>query len=195
MSTRHLSPLLCSLGLATASVLLASCSGSGSKAPAAQADEQQLVRFARCLREHGVNVSTPKGPGSGIRASGIDPHTMEAAQRACKRYQPRGRFANLSPQQRVAREEAVQRFAKCMREHGIKVEASTAGGGGLIKIQAGRASSGPNPQSPAFEAAQKACQALLPKPPGGARGAGPSTERAGPGGADRGPAVGFQVGG
>ena len=54
---------------------------------------------------------------------------MEAAQNACKHYQPEPQKVNLSPQEKVAREEAVQKFAKCMREHGIEVQASTAGGG------------------------------------------------------------------
>jgi hypothetical protein len=116
-----------------------------------------------------------------VRLNGTNPSAMDAAQNACKRYQPSARKENLSPQEKVAREEAVQKFAKCMREHGINVHASTAGGGVQIGIQGGPGAGGPNPESPAFQAAQKACQGLLPFKgggPGGAPGGGPSTSSA-----------------
>ena len=55
------------------------------------------------------------------------------------------------------------KFAKCMREHGINVACLDAGGGVQIGIHGqARATAGPNPESPAFQAAQKACQGLLP---------------------------------
>jgi hypothetical protein len=57
-----------------------------------------------------------------------------------------------------------------MREHGINVHAETSGGLFRIGVHAGPGSGGPNPESPAFQAAQKACQGLLPfkggHPPG-----------------------------
>jgi hypothetical protein len=68
----------------------------------------------------------------------------------------------------------VQKFAKCMREHGIKVEASTQGGGVSIRIHAHPGSEGAaNPESPAFQAAQHSCQKLLPSKGGGPRPGGP----------------------
>ena len=88
---------------------------------------------------------------------------MEAAEKACARYRPEPQKVNLSPQQKVEQEEAVQKFAKCMREHGIKLEASAQGGGVQIRIHAHPgAEGGPNPESPAFQSAQQACQNLLP---------------------------------
>ena len=57
---------------------------------------------------------------------------MEAAQNACKKYAPEGGGRNLTPAERVAREEAVRRFAKCMREHGVNLHAETRNGGTLI---------------------------------------------------------------
>jgi pyruvate/2-oxoglutarate dehydrogenase complex dihydrolipoamide acyltransferase (E2) component len=135
------------------------------------------------MREHGVHVeqSTAGGPTrirGGTKESGPSLHTLEAAQRACNKYSPGAAAeAKLTPAQKVAQEEAVQKFAKCMREHGIELEAhsSTAGGGLAIRIgihhQAGEG--GPNPSSPAFQAAQKACQSLLPGPAGASKGAFP----------------------
>ena len=86
-----------------------------------------------------------------------------------------------------------------MREHGIKIEAKTGDRGASIAIRVGRGEGGPNPSSPAFEAAQKACQSLLPKPPPGARRGGPgdngpSTSTSG-GPAGGGAKVGLQIGG
>jgi hypothetical protein len=94
---------------------------------------------------------------------------MEAAQKACKKYQPEPEKVNLSPQEKVARAEAVEKFAKCMREHGIEVHASSSEGHIAIRIHGGPGSGGPNPESPAFQKAQQSCQKLLPF-----KGKGPS---------------------
>jgi hypothetical protein len=199
-------PSVALLGGLAASLLLVACGGSGASgnasASAEKSREQKFIAFAKCLREHGVDVTTPNGARGkfriGFKGTG-SPQKMEAAQNACKKYAPFDR-PNLSPQERVEREEAVRKFAKCMREHGINIHAETKEGGAAIAIQT-RAPGRPNPESPGFEAAQKACQAFLPKPPKGlprgGPGAGPSTSRSGGpgGGAGGGPKVGFQIGG
>ena len=180
------------LGAAVASLLLAACGGSSSPtssmSSAATAANNGLD-FSKCMREHGVkNFPNPEIGANGATSfhrlgpGAVSPQTMEAAQKACRRFQPGGGEPNLTPQEKVAREEAVQKFAKCMREHGIKVEASSAGAGGNIRIgiHAGPGSGGPNPESPTFQAAQKACQGLIPftsklggPQPGGLRVGGP----------------------
>jgi len=182
-----------------ASLALVACGESASKSNGAKDDEQQLVKFAKCMREHGLDVSTPTGGSGQIRIAGKGKpgniHQLEAAQQACKRYQPSGPKQSLSPQEKVQREEQVLKFAKCMREHGVDVHASTAEGGAQIKIQSRAGTGGPrgpNPDSPAFQAAQKACQGLLPAPPGGAKGAGPSVSR---GPSSGGASLGIQAGG
>jgi pyruvate/2-oxoglutarate dehydrogenase complex dihydrolipoamide acyltransferase (E2) component len=182
----------CAVG---AGLALAACGGPAAK-PAAQQSEEQLVKLARCLREHGVNVSTSPGSGGGgpIRINGVNPQALEAAQSACKRFRPSAGKENLTPQQKVEREEAVLKFAKCMRDHGVDIHASTAGGGVQITshAQSGAAGGGPNPESPAFQAAQKACQGLLPFK-GGGPGGGPATSKAG--GGKGGAAVDLTIGG
>lgn len=169
---------------ALASLALAAC-GSGTKpSPSASQDhEQQILNFTRCMREHGVNVSTPNGPGGGpIRINGTSPQVMEAAQKACARYRPQGGKEKLTPAERAAREDAVQSFARCMRSHGVEVQAKTEGGGVGIGVHL----NGNPKENPAFQAAQKACEGYLPKPPGGRAGGpkpgdggGPSTESSG----------------
>jgi hypothetical protein len=175
--------------VAAASLLLAACGGSSSSPTSSAAKEQQaevkLADFARCMREHGIEAEAAVGPGGEGHAlkvkSSAGPVKMEAAQKACKQYQPEPQKLNLSPQEKVARAEAVEKFARCMREHGIEVHASSSSEGGIaIRIHS-NAGSGPNPESPAFQKAQQSCQGLLPfkghpgtqrvSPPPGAQGA------------------------
>jgi hypothetical protein len=184
MSRRH-KPLLAAACGTAAILALAACGGSAPKQTASHENEEKVVKFARCLREHGVNVSSSTGSGQAtLRVNGGNPNVMQAAQNACKRYQPSAAKENLTPQEKVAREEAVLKFAKCMREHGIDVHASTSGGGVQIGIQGSRGASGPNPESPAFQGAQKACQGPLPfKGPGPGAGPATSSVKGGKGGA------------
>ena len=180
--------LLAALGAIAVSLILAACGGSTSASSAAdteQANEQKaetkLADFAKCMREHGINAETATTPGGGRglkvspRSGGPHgPQQFEAAEKACARYRPEPKQVNLSPQQKVEHEEAVQKFAKCMREHGIKVEASAQGGGIQIRIHTHPGAEGaPNPESPAFQSAQQACQKLLPFKGGGPRPGGP----------------------
>jgi hypothetical protein len=161
--------LLTVLCVTSASLLLAACGGSSSSPTSSAAKEQQaevkFADFARCLREHGVHAETATGPGGeghGLKINGAGgPAKMEAAQKACKKYQPEPQKLNLSPQEKVERAEAVERFAKCMREHGIEVHASSSEGRIAIQIH-GNPGAGPNPESPAFQKAQSSCQGLLP---------------------------------
>jgi hypothetical protein len=168
--------LLRSRGLVLAGLLLVplalSACGGGSSSPATSsaAKEQQaevkLADFARCMREHGIDATTaalPGGEGHGlrIRASG-GPAKVEAAQKACKKFQPEQQKVNLSPQQKVAQAEAVEKFAKCMREHGIEVHAASSEGRISIQIHGKPGGGGPDPESPAFQKAQQTCQKLLP---------------------------------
>jgi hypothetical protein len=180
--------LTASAGVALAGLALAGCGGSSSASPGSPSVSpsaggkaaDSALKFSKCMREHGVtNFPNPEiGPngqvGLKVKAGGpgslgASPQTMEAAQRACQHFQE-GLEPKITPQEKVEREEAVQKFAKCMREHGIDVHGETSGGFVRIGIHGGPGSGGPNPESPAFQAAQKACQGLLPfkggHPPG-----------------------------
>jgi hypothetical protein len=139
-----------------------------------------MVKFARCMREHGVNVPTPT-PGQPVRFTSSNPQAMDAAQSACKRY---AAAQEPSPAEQAAHLEAGRKFARCMRSRGIQIpDPSATQGGARIQMKGGPGSV--NPSSPAFQAAQTACQSLLGKnapkgglsvqssPPGGAKG-GPS---------------------
>ena len=192
MSRRSPLAPLTVLYVAAASLLLAACGGSSPSSTSSAAKEQQaevkFADFAKCLREHGIEATAAAGPGGeghGLRIKGAKgaagPAKMEAAQNACKKYQPEPQKLNLSPQEKVERAEAVEKFAKCMREHGIEVHASSSEGRVSIQIHGKPGSGGPNPESPAFQKAQSSCQKLLPfkGPPGGKHAGGPGGSESG----------------
>jgi hypothetical protein len=165
---RPLAPLTV-LCVAATSLLLAACGGSSPSSTSSAAREQQaevkFADFAKCLREHGIEATAataPGGEGHGMRVKDAGPAKMEAAQKACKKYQPEPQKLNLSPQEKVEHAEAVEKFAKCMREHGIEVHASSFEGRVSIRIHGKPGEGGPNPESPAFQKAQQSCQGLLP---------------------------------
>ena len=173
-------------GALAAGALLAACGGSSPvsdpvNATAASRTEDAL-KFSRCMRDHGIkNFPNPEvseghvrllvraGPG-GVEAS---PQIMEGAQKACQHYQE-ALAPKLTPQERVQREEAMQKFAVCMRQHGVHVETRTGPGGGVgVRIGQRSSEGGPNPESAAFQKAQEDCSKLLPRKPGAPEGGPP----------------------
>jgi hypothetical protein len=56
--------------------------------------QQQMVAYARCMRQHGINIPDPKpGEGIGIDGStGVNPEDpkYKAADQACQQYAPNG---------------------------------------------------------------------------------------------------------
>lgn len=180
---------LAAAGAVLVSLLLGACGGSSPARTGAPSAADNAMKFSRCMREHGVK-EFPNPEVSGDRVTlkfttkagspGASPQTMEAAQNACKHFQAASQ-PNLSPEEKVAHEEAVLKFARCMREHGVTVHPSTSGGGMLIHVQRG-SGGGPNPESPAFQSAQKACQGLFPPVKGGG-GPTTGTQKGGGGGA------------
>lgn len=156
------------LGACAAALVLAACGGSDSASPAdarAKAEQAQL-KFARCMREHGVNVPDPKpdarGPGLVRVGEGVSPQVMRRADAACRKYMEAAAPKLSAAQQAELRDQAFK-FARCMRQHGVDVPDPQVNGGAVrIQIRGGRTSS-MNPDSPAFRAAQEACKAFQPK--------------------------------
>ncbi len=169
--------MLAVAAVASAAPTLLACGGSSSpssspaRAAAAeraaeQTSEVKFQDFAKCLREHGIQA---EADSHGIKVNGNSEAAMKSAEAACARFRPPAQSGpnRMSAQERVDLEEKLQRFAKCMRERGVHVEVSAPGGRPQINIHATPGGSGPNPESPAFKAAQKTCSKLLPIGPGG----------------------------
>jgi hypothetical protein len=166
--------------LVVALPVLAGC-GSGTPNVTAGGGKAQFgypraVQFSECMRTHGVpGFPDPERVGNGIAlripgTSGVklDSPAIKSAQAACKRFLPNG-GAPPKPLS-AAEQQRFIRFAQCIRTHGVPSMPDPVFAGGGAQIRLG--GPGVNPRSPAFQAAQKACQSLLPipkfgGPPGG----------------------------
>ncbi len=168
-------------------LLAAGCSVPNPFAPAGasakQASQEQALKWAQCMRQHGVDVSdpgangsvrvqaTPGGSGdSGGAATGSGgavsgggngsgagaPPEIQSAMDACKQYRPNGGQAAGPPSQAMI--DAGARYAQCMRDHGIPIQDPTVSGSG-VSIQASPGAFDPN--SDQFKQAQQACQHYL----------------------------------
>jgi hypothetical protein len=168
--------------LAAAALLAAGC-GGGSKAPGianigtSTTDSSSSsggsgsdgtkarngAAFSSCMRAHGIrNFPDPSSSGNlEINPSmGINPDsaTFQAAQKACQKKLD---IKPPSAAEQARMQEQALKFSACMRAHGVpKFPDPTFSNGGMrVKIEAG---SGIDPSSPQFQAAQKACQDLIP---------------------------------
>jgi hypothetical protein len=126
---------------------------------------KNIAQFASCMRTHGVpNFPDPDSHGdlSITPSSGIDPSSpqFQSAQRACSKFMPNG-GQPPSPAQQAKMQAQALKFSACMRAHGVPGFPDPQFGNGNIRIRIGPGS-GIDPQSPSFQAAQKACQADLP---------------------------------
>ena len=130
------------------------CGASTSTTTGNSATFAAALRFARCMRAHGVpGFRDPTPTGATLPAGGVDKRSpaFRAAQRACA-TQAR-RLAAAKP----ARSRATQlRFAECMRARGVSRFPDPLPGGGFT-VPATIDS-----RSPAFIAAQRACERAPP---------------------------------
>ena len=187
MTTLHLPrrslPALLVVALTTG--LLSACgsssssssSGSSSVASASSASGPggpsagRRGAFRQCLQQHGVTLPPrppgggpggagggPGGPGGGGLPGGPPPGgglqqrdpKLAAAVRACGGFRRGGRFR--------LRRAAVQQYVTCVRQHGYNLPNPNFSGRGPVFPATIRT-------DPKFQAASRACQALLTPPP------------------------------
>jgi hypothetical protein len=145
-------------------------SGSGS----AKKDPQEAaLEFAKCMREHGVDMPDPEVDSQGrirvtvgsrgSKGNPPDPKKLEAAQQACGNLLGGGGEGpgKLDPKA----QDAMLAFARCMREHGIDMPDPT-GNGLVFNSKRGQ---GPDPSSSKFKEAERACDHHLADLGGGER--------------------------
>jgi hypothetical protein len=143
-----------------------------------EADIQEAaLEFAKCMREHGIDMPDPvfdgegAGPGGGvmIQAGGpgesIDPQEMDAANEACQPIMEavRGAFEPPDPEELERMKAEALEFSQCMREHGVDMPdpqfsedgaMTVAVGGGRL----GESGEGPDPvDADKFNEAAEAC--------------------------------------
>ena len=173
--------------------------GSQSPAPSSSAEPEASVdpadaalAFAKCMREHGIDMPDPQVGSNGEMSFSIgagpgklDRSKLQEAQEACQDLMPTGlgKPGDIPQEQR----DAMLAFAQCMREHGIDMPDPQFESGGRVMIGGpGEDGEEPkfDPRSDEFQAAEDACGELLGEmrpgsgtnvAPGGGE-SGPSTE-------------------
>ncbi len=154
------------LGVLT--LIVTGCGGGSPNGPADTArggqPGAQAIAYSRCMRSHGVpDFPNPQISGSGNSVgvklavpAGIANGNPQfpAAQQACRKLEPNGGAPQRAPSaQELA--EAVT-YAACMRSHGEPSFPDPNSRGAFVL--------GPqvNTESPQFEAADRACEAVRP---------------------------------
>jgi hypothetical protein len=143
-------------GLAVLAVFaLAGCGSHGGNAttsPSADAQDA-AVKFAQCMRQHGVNVEDPTPGDPGIRITGkkLDDTKVQAASRDCAKYRPNGQ---LNPDDPTVRDQMLK-MAQCLRAHGVQIADPQPGQGLQLKVKRGDTKA---------QQAMEACRKLMPPP-------------------------------
>jgi hypothetical protein len=181
MRTHTIIRLLAAAVLAAGALAVAACGEDNNGGAGANSDRQAArdaeIKFAQCMREHGVDMPDPGTGGRQVLRVGpgeeTTPEEMEEAQRACKKYEEELEPPDLSEEEREEFREAALAHARCMREHGIEnFPDPTISEDGEAELNITK-SSGINPQSSEFKEAEEACADEMPD--------GPSTSSVGGG--------------
>ncbi len=154
-------------------------SATGGSSPAGSSANP--LAYSRCMRSHGVaNFPDPDSQGrilitSGVsngKKTGVDVNSpqFKTAQKACQSLQPNG--GRPSAAQQASAQQAMLKFAQCMRAHGVPSFPDPEPG---KPITLGK-KAGVDVNSPAFKSAEQTCQKLVPDSPlGGGPAKAPGT--------------------
>jgi hypothetical protein len=140
---------------------VASAGGQSSSAAQATGDQDRLVKYMQCMREHGIDMPdvAPDSEGA-VRMElpdGADPAKVDAANKDCKQYMPGGGEVRKADPQML---EQLRNFAKCMRDNGV-TDFPDPSENGDTELKGSL-----DPQSPKFKAAEQTCARFMPTQPG-----------------------------
>jgi len=108
----------------------ATSTGTGTGGKKHATDQDKAVRFAECIREHGVpDFPDANAKGEFVYGVSVSPAVWTKAVDACKVLQPAG---SLSSKRSPKQQTASLRFAQCIRENGVKDFPDPANGEPLI---------------------------------------------------------------
>jgi hypothetical protein len=136
---------------------------STTSAGGSQDEQQADLAYARCMRQHGINMPDPKVEAGGRTEwqlpSGVrkDDPKFKAARQACRQYRENGGEAQRPNPQQL---QEMLAFVRCMRRHGINMPDPTPDGGFPDR---GRGISPRDRDDPKFKAAERACPGFRPK--------------------------------
>jgi hypothetical protein len=142
-------------GVATAQTGKPTASASAS----ATVDPDAPLKFAQCMRSHGMTWFPDPQPGGRMNIKtpkGMDPKKMDAAQEACKQFAPDG---GAPPKMSAEDLERARKMSQCMRDNGVPGFPDPDPDGG-IRIDGRKLGMGPG--DAAFDKAQAACDKFQP---------------------------------
>jgi hypothetical protein len=151
--------------LAGAALLAAACAGGSSPTPAALTAYQKELAYSQCMRAHGVPGFPDPQPNGALLITPQD-HLAQgspqfvAANKACQHLLPPIHPMTAAQQRRLTAQ--ALKFVACMRAHGLPGMADPVVSADGISQ---RIPNGVKPNSPVFQAAQRACQKLIPGGP------------------------------
>jgi hypothetical protein len=163
---------------------LPDAAGASSASPAGddEADldpEDAMLKFAECMREHGVDMPDPS-PGGGVRMNGegLSEEQMEAAQSACQKWMDMAEPEDGGEELTEEEKQSFLDMAACMRERGYNFPDPEFDGGRVTqKVEKGEGDL-PGPDDPAFQQDMEECSAEAGlEPPG--EGGGSTDEQQG----------------
>jgi hypothetical protein len=147
-------------GSRVASLNGSSSGGRGGATTTTAPDPQDAaLAFARCMRQHGVDMPDPQTDSSGrtrLQLRGNpDKRKLQAAEAACGSLLKGGH----GPGQPLsaAQQDAMLNFARCMRQHGIDMPDPTPGQAGVTLRKQTKAEL----NSPKFRRAEAACMHFI----------------------------------
>ncbi|MEV4376150.1 hypothetical protein [Streptosporangium sp. NPDC049644] len=129
--------------------------GAASASASASADQGQAqLRFARCMRENGVDMADPDGSGKiRVQAQKGEEGKLEKAMKECQHFMEDaagGKGAAADPKRR----DEMVRYVQCMREQGIEMEDPDPNGKLRLKL--------PDGGEQKLKAAEVACKEFQP---------------------------------
>jgi hypothetical protein len=108
----------------------AGSTGTGTGRAENVTDQDRAVKFAECIRAHGVtDFPDPDPKGDFEYGVSVSPAVWKRATTACKDLQPPG---TLSSERTPKQQSASLRFARCIRDNGVKDFPDPANGEPLV---------------------------------------------------------------
>ena len=152
-------------------LLAAACAGQSGAAPKGTPTpaqrEQAFLKFAQCMRDHGIDMPDPTTDSSGnlqmSRPTNLkfdnqaDRQKLRTASQAC-RSNLKGVVQQFTPQQRAQFQDNLLKLAQCMRSNGVNMpdpnfSQSPETGGGRERFFGNI-----NPQDPKVQSTLRTCR-------------------------------------
>ncbi|WP_436772721.1 hypothetical protein [Yinghuangia sp. YIM S09857] len=110
---------------------------AGAPPEAAAGEKGDMVKYAQCMRENGIDMPDPNADGSMMAQAipadgGPEAAKMETASNACRKWLPNG--GEITEKQKAEMRESNLKMAKCLREHGLNVPDPGPDGGMALDL-------------------------------------------------------------